>query len=161
MVPPSSHPSGERLTWSESGAPTKLPYAVIGAAVRKVAAGALLARRWPNEGSRNEAALALGGALLRSEMPVDVAIEFVERVADAAGDEEAAERGLTVAATARKLQENAAATGFRKLKEMVGDESALQAFKWLREAGEIRADTCEWEAPILFEQMLLQISLLR
>lgn len=153
MVPPSTHPSGEVLSWSGDGAPAKVSYASIGAAVRKVAAGTLLARHWPGEGGRNAVALALGGALLRAKMSEQAAIEFVELVAAAAGDEEAAERGYTVANTAEKLRSGEAATGFSTLKQALGSASVVLAFKWLQEAGEVE-DSPPWESPILFEQMV-------
>ncbi len=119
-------------------------------AVRKIAAGALLARHWPAEGGRNDTALALGGALIRGGMNEDAAAEFVELVAEAANDEEAAERGASVRKTSEKLNKGEAVTGYTRLKEAVGSAPANLAFQWLREAGELVA-VSEWESPVLFE----------
>ena len=120
--------------------------------MRRIAAATLLARHWPSEGGRNSAALALGGALLRAGMAEEAASQFVECVADAAGDEEAAERGATVRRTAQKLNHGEATTGFGRLRELIGERVADTAFKWLREAGLVER-VVEWEPPVLFEQM--------
>jgi hypothetical protein len=133
--------------------PSNAKLADLRNAVRKIAAATILANHWPGEGGRNDAALALGGALLCAGMPADVASEFVECVADAANDEEAAERGATVHRTARKLQDGQATTGFARLKDAVGAPVADTAFKWLREGGLINV-VVAWDPPILFDQMV-------
>ena len=57
-------------------------------AVRRIAAIALLGKHWPKEGSRNEAALALAGCLLRSEFRQEDAEALISSVCDVANDEE-------------------------------------------------------------------------
>jgi hypothetical protein len=64
MVPPSRHPSLERLRWDPDGEPAFVPFEELLTALNKVAAAAILARHWPKEGSRQDAALALSGGLL-------------------------------------------------------------------------------------------------
>lgn len=152
MVPPSTHPNGESLAWSGALKPSKITLLDLRNVVRKIAAATILAKHWPEEGGRNDAALALGGALLRAGMVAGLASEFVEWVADAANDEEAVERGATVTRTARKMKDGEAATGFARLKEIVGAPVADTAFKWLREACLIER-MIEWESPVLFDQM--------
>ena len=98
LAPPSTHPSGELIRWVENGDPGRPDSEILLAAVRKIAAGALIVQNWPAEGGRHDFALALVGALLSSMMADDV-IEFVEAVAEAAGDDEAEDRGRASVAT--------------------------------------------------------------
>jgi hypothetical protein len=58
-----------------------------------VAAVAILARHWPAEGSRHDAANALCGALARAEWDAEDIDTFVSLVARLASDEEWRERG--------------------------------------------------------------------
>jgi Protein of unknown function (DUF3987)/Bifunctional DNA primase/polymerase, N-terminal len=92
LVPPSRHPDGEEYTWEELGVPAEVDAAVLHTAAARVAAGALIARAWPGEGSRDDAALALTGWLLRAGWTVEEVDRFVVAVAQAAGDEEARQR---------------------------------------------------------------------
>jgi len=57
VVPPSVHPSGERLHWERNGKAGKVPVAELLSAVKKLAAAALLARHRPSMGSGNAAAM--------------------------------------------------------------------------------------------------------
>ena len=111
IFPPSQHPSGERIRWESNGEPAQIDPDEIVAAVRKVAAGALIAMNWPAEGGRHDFALALAGALLPSMMPDDV-IEFIEAIATAAGDDEAEDRGRSsVGSTVKRLNGSGKASG--------------------------------------------------
>lgn len=92
IVPPSRHPNGETYMWHAKGEPTRVESGALHLAVARVAAGAALARAWPGEGSRDDAALALTGMLLRAGWSVAEADRFVVAVAAAAGDEEAPRR---------------------------------------------------------------------
>jgi putative DNA primase/helicase len=65
VVPPSFHPSGEQLRWESEGVPAVVDRAALTRAVALVAAASLVARHWPNRGSRHEASLSLQGFLLR------------------------------------------------------------------------------------------------
>lgn len=46
IVPPSIHPSGERVRWNKRGEPAVVPPGQLRIAVERVAAAALLTRRW-------------------------------------------------------------------------------------------------------------------
>jgi putative DNA primase/helicase len=66
MLPPSVHPFGEAVEWaSPTIAPAEITHPELLRATQRTAAAALLARYYPNEGSRNAASMALSGALLR------------------------------------------------------------------------------------------------
>jgi hypothetical protein len=104
MAPPSIHPCGERLRWERMGAPAVVDEATLWRAVAQVAACALLARCWPARGTRDEAALALTGLLLRrGGWTVEAAERFVSAVAKVAGDEEWRQRGAKGRHTAERL----------------------------------------------------------
>ncbi len=153
VVPPSVHPSGEALSWDEFGVPTAVAAGSLQQAVRQVAAVALIARHWPNQGGRNDAAMALSGGLLRGGMNDDAAERFVQAVADAAGDEEADERVKAVHSSRKKIDACESVTGWPSLSKLIGDVVAKRAFEWLQEAEIIRA-AVEWESPIVFSEQV-------
>lgn len=120
MVAPSIHPCGEAVTWHADGEPVGLPAADLLRAVAKVAAVALLARHWPKKGTRQDAALALAGGLLRWGYSVPDAVVLVQAVADAAGDDEGRKRAESVARTAEKLRDGSPASGWPTLSTLMG-----------------------------------------
>jgi hypothetical protein len=104
IYPPSTHKdTGERITWERFEDPADVALAELQRAVREVGAVALLARHWPAKGTRQDAVLALAGALLRAGWPPDRVERFVLAVAAATQDEESAKRVQAVAATAGTL----------------------------------------------------------
>ncbi len=131
VVPPSIHPSGERLAWESFGDPGHVHGAELRRAVAVVAAGALLARHWPAPGARQEAALALAGGLLRGEWDVETVEAFIADVARAAGDEEAAKRTTAGEYTRRRMDDRRDATGWPTLARLMGDEVVRRVRAWL------------------------------
>jgi hypothetical protein len=103
-------------------------------AVRAVAAVALLARHWPAKGARQDAFLALAGALLRAGWAQGRTERFVEALATATHDEERAKRIQAVPATACKRQRDGATTGWTRLEELIGPtgkEVVRRVRQWL------------------------------
>jgi len=119
VVSPSVHPSGEEITWDEFREPASVDTDSLIKQVGSLSACCLIARHWPKEGSRHEAALALAGGLLRSGWAVEDAEHFVVCAARAAGDEEASDRGRAVRDTANSLSENERVTGWKRLGGLV------------------------------------------
>jgi hypothetical protein len=78
VVPPSVHETGEPVRFEQGfdGTPANIDADVLVSAVRKVAAAALLARHWPQKGSRHHAFLALAGQLARAGWNVEDARKF-------------------------------------------------------------------------------------
>jgi hypothetical protein len=150
-VPPSIHPSGEQLSWEEFDEAADVDGDALRNSVRHVAAAALIARHWPAEGGRNDAAMALSGTLLRRGMPDAAAEVFLCAVVDAADDDEADDRVKAVAASRRKIDTGSPVTGYPSLSKLIGEDVARQAFVWLTEAGVISA-VSEWETPIFFTE---------
>ena len=100
--------------------------------VRRLAAAALLARHWPEQGSRQSAAMALSGGLLRAGWETEDVAHFVGAVATAAGDEEGAMRATTAGYTNRRVRDKQSATGWPTLSELLGDKVVQRACEWLR-----------------------------
>jgi len=133
LFPPSIHPSGERYAWQVFEAPAEIDPAALENAVRRLAAAALLARYWPKPGSRirHETALALAGALVRAGWAEEEAANFVEAVAEAAGDEETRDRMRAARDTARRHELGARTTGLPRLRELLAPEVVDRAAEWL------------------------------
>ena len=131
MAPPSRHPEGEWLRWDQDGEPTEVEGAALKKVVAQLAAAALLVRHYPGEGSRHEAALVLGGLLARGRGTAEDISYFVERIASAAGDEEAAERGASAAGAVVLLEQGRECPGLPRMREVWGTAVADTVAKWL------------------------------
>ena len=131
VVPPSLHPSGERLRWEKGGPSAKVKTEELIRAVKLVAAAALSARHWPARGNRNEAALALAGTLLRAGWSLEATADFIAATARAAGDEEWRSRGAAASSTEAKLANDDEVTGATRLGELVGDAVVDKMLEWL------------------------------
>lgn len=131
LVPPSVHPSGEPITWARDGDPAEVDSDLLQRTVARVAAGALLARYWPSSGSRHQAALALGGGLLRAGWNVDDTAGFVGHIAQEAGDEEAEDRRRAVQSTADVLAAGGHTTGWPTLRTQVDPRVVDAVLRWL------------------------------
>jgi hypothetical protein len=131
VVPPSIHPSGEQIVWHDEREPAKVSPEVLETAVRRLAACTLVARHWPEKGSRNTAALALTGALLRIGWLPSETETFVSAAARVAGDEEWQQRGNCATSTERRLVEERKATGWPTLCEVLGQPAVERLRDWL------------------------------
>ena len=65
IFPGSTHPEGSLIQWAEDDEPARIQAEELLKAVKRLAAVAIIARHWPDQGSRQEAALALAGGFLR------------------------------------------------------------------------------------------------
>jgi hypothetical protein len=131
MVPPSVHPSGERVEWERDGEPAHIRGEELAEAVKRLAAAALIARHWPKQGARQDAALALAGGLVRLGWPADETIAFVHAVADVAGDDEVAKRAAAARDTVEQWRTSEPTTGWRRLAEIIGTDVVRRARHWL------------------------------
>ena len=156
MAPPSIHPDGEPLEWtSKEIKPAEIPYEKVLRGVQKTAAGALLVRYYPREGSRHQTALALAGALLDGVFAAEEAQQFIKAVACAAGDEESDDRVAAVTSTKRRLDAGEPVTGGRTCEEVFGERvwSSVRSWLELRDSGtdsavnSSTAGTFVWEEP--------------
>jgi len=131
LVPPSTHPEGEVLEWATEGRPAQVECAVLRKAVSRLAACALLAQRWPAQGGRQDAALALSGALAHAGWGAEESEHFVAAVAKAAGDEEAGKRAKAASRTVQRVGEGLPATGGPTLAKIVGADVVTLVSRWL------------------------------
>ncbi len=132
IVPPSIHPSGEELSWEGPCEPSQADSSTLRRQVAIVAAGALIARHWPKEGSRHEAALALSGGLLRGGFSIEETERFIGATVRAADDEELKKRLEAVRDTAKKLEGGAPATGWSSLDKILGHPVVNRIREFLR-----------------------------
>lgn len=134
IVPPSRHPYGEWIRFYADGDPEKIKADVLIRAANCLAAAALLTRHWPNEKcGRNEAFLALSGALARGGFSLEHGIHFVCGVyrglfgTDADMEQAAREAN----ATFKKMSAGMATTGFKHLTEFIDARVVRRALQWL------------------------------
>jgi hypothetical protein len=137
VVPPSIHPdTGEQYKWvgepwgGDEG-PALIDGKVLTVQVALLALGAVLIDRWPRQGGRHDAYVALAGGLLRYgdgvhpfwERNVEV---LIRALAQATHDEDGPDQRVTesVATTIRKLQDGAPVQGFPTLASIIGESHA-------------------------------------
>jgi hypothetical protein len=130
IVPPSIHPSGERIRWDKCGEPAIASPDKLRFDVERIAAAALLARRW-KKGVRNEIVLSLSGALLRAGWKKEKVIKFVEAIVIATRDTEAKKRVAAVEETWDKFGKGKKVTGIPTLAELLGEKTANCICNWL------------------------------
>jgi hypothetical protein len=156
VAPPSLHEdTGEAIEWRTLHEPAEVSIADLMRACQSLAAAALLARHWPAEGSRQDAALALAGGLLRGGLAQEQAERLVSATALAAGDEEHGKRAAAVGSTARTLAEGGQVTGWPRLAELLGPSGGVVAARvreWLgltvrAEATDFTPEPLPWPEP--------------
>src|SRR4051812_49404189 len=132
VFPGSVHPSGETIEWAELTDPAEVEGETLKRSIAVLAACSLLARHWPAEGSRHEAALVLGGFLARCGgehlSPVG---DIVELIADAAGDGELCDRRRAAQDAVDQHEAGGPVYGLPKLREMFGEKVANAVADWL------------------------------
>src|SRR5262245_2531966 len=142
VFPSSTHPSGEPIDWTSDQPPAQVDGVKLRVGAAHLAVAAALARHWPDVGSREEAALATGGFLLRLGLTEADTRQIVEAAARVAGDEEWEKRGRAVTDTATKLKAGQPVTGRPRLGELLrgdGPKLVSRLEKWLRLDPEIAA----------------------
>lgn len=124
--------TGEVIRWEAEGDPAKVDSVDLEIAVGRLAAAAILARHWPEVGSRQDAALALAGGLIRAVWTVEEVIHFVTAICEVVGDEEIEMRLAAVKATAKKAKATDEYLGFPALAGIIGSDIVGFVRKWLK-----------------------------
>lgn len=134
MIPPSMHPSGERVAWERDGEPGRVAAADLQRAVALVAVAALLVRYLPAVGVRHEFYLALAGALLSGGIAEELVERLIEVVAIVTKSTSVRSHVAAVRDTRRKMDAGEAVTGWSKVAELLGEQGGVlvKTFqKWL------------------------------
>lgn len=133
VVPGSVHETGEEIAWEAycDGEPAVVAGDDLRRMAERLAALALVARKWPGKGARHNAALTLGGFLARAELTAaDVGVA-VEAVARAAGDPEWKDRKHAAKDAAEDYAKTGKGRGLKSLGELIGDVAAGRVAEWL------------------------------
>jgi Protein of unknown function (DUF3987)/Bifunctional DNA primase/polymerase, N-terminal len=142
MVPPSIHPSGEAVEWDGNiGDPATIEYAALRVEVSKLAAAALIARRWNRGLPRHDATLALAGALTQAGWPSEDVTQFVLAAGE---DDECRDRRRAVEDTIRKFVAGEPVAGASKCKELFGEKTWSKVSEWL---GLLAHSESDWGTP--------------
>jgi len=136
LAPGSVHPDGYFYEWDAPGEPATVDGRELGRLVARSAAAALLARHWPVEGGRHDAAGALAGALARQGWPDAEVLAFVDAVLEASGDDEPEDRRRFTAETLENGRGGRQTTGWPSLAQAVSDAVATRARGWLGVTGQ-------------------------
>jgi hypothetical protein len=91
VLPPSTHPSGETVTWYSEREEGKVDAEALRLRVVGDAVAALLARHWPN-GSRHKAAVDAAGFLAARGLDAEMVVAIIKAAATAAKDDEIPDR---------------------------------------------------------------------
>jgi hypothetical protein len=155
VAPPGIHESGERIVWDTFAQPAVVELPELLVAVSSVAAVALLARHWPTRGARQDAFLALAGALLRASWNGQSVERFVQALAVVTGDEEVRKRVQAVAQTASKLEQEKPTSSWRKLEGLIdpaGKDVLQRVRDWLglsvpARLADVTVEATPWPGP--------------
>jgi RecA-family ATPase len=131
VFPPSTHESGELIQWEEAGEPAAVDGDELIRKVRLVAACALMARYWPGEGGRHQAALIVGGFLARAGLHRTEARVCAEAIAKAAGDKEWKDRRVAADNAASVYHDGKRTYGLNSLREAFGKDIANKIAEWV------------------------------
>jgi len=131
VFPGSTHTSGEKIAWVSDGDPARTTFSTLREAVTKIAVATILIRAFPVEGSRHQAALALGGFLARAGWEADYIGDFVRLVAHLAGSNEPDNRAKDAVDAAENHANCENVYGLPGLKEFFGEGPAKAVAKLL------------------------------
>lgn len=130
IIPPSIHPSGEHIAWAEPfGDPAAWEAESCWQQTRYMAAAVILGRHWP-DGSRHDAALAVGGFFASRQVPLPDAETIIGDITKISRDEESSDRLRAVRETYASFSAGREVTGLPRISELIGDEVGRLLGKW-------------------------------
>lgn len=132
VFPGSFHVKGELIEFEDDDIPVKeIHEGALVDRCNRIAAYALLARVWPNVGSRDELASSLSGWLLRAGWQVSECYELIHVVATLAKDKDIHERVLKPEYMKRRMDtEEGRNYGWNKFSQIIGQERADKLKEW-------------------------------
>lgn len=150
VVPPSIHPSGEPISWACFGEPLQIPGAILHKHVARLAAASLLARHWPGQGSRHQAALALAATLARGGWAEQELIDFTRAVVQGAGDTETPDRIRAARDSFEKVMIGQPVTGWPTLARLIDEHVLSRVQQWLGLRNHSQRQLPSDESPVPF-----------
>jgi len=125
VFPGSIHASGEAIEWDALGDPLDIEAGQLQRAVLDLAAAAVVARAWPDDGGRHDAQLTLTGLLTRAGWAQERTAHFVAAVSKAAGaDPEPRKRAQTARDAAERLRVGRPLRGLPAFVALLGEDRA-------------------------------------
>jgi hypothetical protein len=131
VFPGSLHPDGEPINWEKNGEPAAVDGDELTRKVRLVAASALMARYWPGEGRRHDAARVIGGFLTRAGQHRTQVKVCAEAIAKAADDEEWKDRRTAAEDATIAYHGGKHTYGLNAMRETFGKDIAENVVEWL------------------------------
>jgi predicted P-loop ATPase len=117
MLPPSVHPSGEKVAWVEEGEPTTVGLKELKGAAIQIACTAAIAKHYAPEGARHEWCLSVAGALRQYGLKEEAATLVIRAAAIIAQDGKLNDRLEEIRTTFRR-SDGDPAKGIGKLKDL-------------------------------------------
>lgn len=133
VFPPSTHPSDEAIRWEDQDEVATIGGADLIHRAKQIAAAALLARCYPQQGGRHDAALTFGGFLARCGFSVEEARLFAMAVC-AASNQPSDKRKDIIRAVEDSIEAFAAGketAGKPKMIETFGEKVTKKCAEWL------------------------------
>jgi P4 family phage/plasmid primase-like protien len=129
-APPSMHVTGEMVQWVSDGPPARVIGEDLKRAVLQLAVACLLKPHYPGSGSRHDGALVLGGVLARARWSSEHIGHLVRVLAQAAGDDEVADRVATATGAIDVKANGHDVAGLTRFGELWGEKTAAVLAKW-------------------------------
>ncbi len=121
VFPGSTHPTGEVISWDDSGDPALVSFNDLKLSVVRIAIASILTRHWPAQGGRHDAAMRTGGFLARAGWETQLIGDTVEAIAEVAGDDEVLNRREAAIAASNGLANGQPTFGLPAMVEAFGD----------------------------------------
>lgn len=118
VLPPSTHPSGERYELVRDGDPREIEADELVEHLDRLFAMALMIQNWP-DGARHDAALAFAGGALGDGHSVEDVEHWIRVIGKHAGDAEADDRVRAVQDTAGRMARGEQVIAWGRLKEII------------------------------------------
>ncbi|MEN6605941.1 MAG: DUF5906 domain-containing protein [Bryobacteraceae bacterium] len=153
VLPPSVHPSGEKLAWEVFREASVVEFKLLRQSVAWVATAALLARHWPSAGSRHAVAGLAAGLLVSLKLEPLVVEKIIEAAATIAGDNDVADRTRFARETIKTFVDGGKVAGGPKLSDEMGPEIVKRIREWFEDTtGKSQLDLLNEKHAIVFQQ---------
>lgn len=152
VVPPSIHPSGERLEWSIDRDPNTVDPAGLHSSARSVALAAIFARHWPAQGARHEVAGLVAGLLATLKVPAQEIELIVGCAATIAKDDGVEDRARFARDTAKRFESGQPTSGGPKLADLINGEIVKRVRQWFGGSNDNVVEELNEKHAVIFQQ---------